>query len=71
MEKCNVTFTNESGQSIICAFELLDNGDLEFKPRYEPEVDMRTNLGLAGQLCEIFINALSKPELESNLNDQA
>lgn len=66
MEKCNVTFTCESGQKIICDFELMDNGDLEFNPRYEPKVDMRTNLGLAGQLCEIFINALNKPEQESD-----
>lgn len=68
MEKCNVTFTCESGQKIVCDFTLLDNGDLDFKPRYEPEVDMRTYLGLAGQLCEIFIKALNKPEDKNNDN---
>lgn len=59
MEKCNVTFTSESGQKIICDFILHDDDSLEFKPHYEPEVDLRTNLGLSGKLCEIFINALT------------
>ena len=68
MEKCSVTFTNEVEQKIICDFTLHDNGDLEFKPRYEPEVDMRTNLGLAGRLCEIFIMALN-PEERSDKNE--
>lgn len=59
MEKCNVTFTCESGQKIVCDFIHHDNDDLEFHPRYDPEVDMRTNLGLAGKLCEIFLMALN------------
>lgn len=59
MENCKVEFTSESGQKIILNFNLSDNGDLNYKPSFEPKnIDLKTNLGLSGQLCEIFITAL-------------
>lgn len=66
METCKVEFICESGQKIILDFSLMDNGDLDYKPSFEPKLtDPKTNLGLTGQLCEIFIAALiknSRPE---------
>lgn len=59
METCKVEFTCESGQKIVLDFSLDNNGDLDYKPSFEPKLtDPKTNLGLAGQLCEIFISAL-------------
>lgn len=57
MEKCKVTF-KEGKQKIIVDFTLQENGDADYKTHFEPEVDMKTNLGLAGQLAQIFISAL-------------
>lgn len=58
METCKVEFINQSGQKIILDFSLYENGELEYKPSFEPKVDPKTDLGLAGQLCEIFISTL-------------
>ena len=61
METCKVEFTCESGQKIVLDFSFMDNGDLDYKPSFEPKLtDPKMNLGLAGQLCEIFIAALVK-----------
>jgi hypothetical protein len=64
MEKCKVTF-KEGKQKIIIDFTLQDNGDADYSTHFEPEVDMKTNLGLSGQLAQIFIAAIhsgSAPE---------
>lgn len=59
METCKVEFTNSVGQKIVLDFSLNQNGDLDYKPSFEPKlVDPKTNLGLAGQLCELFITTL-------------
>lgn len=53
-----VTFEQDN-QKIIIDFEFdEETGSLEYKPRFEPPVDPKTPLGLMGQLCEIFIQAL-------------
>lgn len=73
MEKCKVEFINNEGQKIILNFDLDDNGNLEYKPSFEPKVDPKTNLGLTGKLCEIFITALvntSKPEEQLNKDEK-
>lgn len=66
METCKVEFICESGQKIVLDFSLDNNGDLNYKPSFEPKLtDPKTNLGLAGQLCEIFISALiNESEIE-------
>lgn len=61
MENCKVEFICESGQKIIINFNINDNGDLDYTPSFEPKIkDPKTNLGLAGKLCEIFISALTE-----------
>lgn len=63
MENCKVEFICESGQKIIINFNINDNGDLDYTPSFEPKItDPKTNLGLAGKLCEIFISTLTKNE---------
>jgi hypothetical protein len=57
MEKCKVTF-KEGKQKIIIDFTVSDNGDAEYKTHFEPQVDMKTPLGLAGHLCQLFIEKL-------------
>lgn len=58
METCKVEFINNIGQKIILDFSLDEKGNLDYKPSFEPKVDPKTNLGLSGQLCEIFVTAL-------------
>lgn len=58
METCKVEFINQVGQKIILDFNLDDQGNLDYKPSFEPKVDPKTNLGLSGKLCEIFITAI-------------
>lgn len=61
METAKVEFTTSSGQKIIIDFTLDENDNLDYTPSYEPKItDPKTNLGLAGQLCEIFITTLMK-----------
>lgn len=61
METAKVEFITSSGQKIIIDFSLDDNDNLDFKPSYEPQItDPKTNLGLAGKLCEIFMTSLMK-----------
>lgn len=67
MEVCKVEFINESGQKIILDFTLLDNGDLDYKPSFEPKVDPKTYLGLSGKLCEIFLTALINSPTEDKI----
>lgn len=66
METCKVEFISQDGQKIILDFTIQDNGDLDYKPSFEPQVDPKTHLGLAGQLCEIFLTSLIKESNSSN-----
>lgn len=68
METCKVEFTSEQGQKIIIDFTLEDNGDLNYKPSFDPQLtDPKTNLGLSGQLCEVFIQALHHDNSEEDM----
>lgn len=59
MEKCKVVFSNENKQSIILELELDNSGNLDYHVRFHPIVkDPKTKLGLAGKMCEIFIESL-------------
>lgn len=59
MEKCKVTFTNESDQSIVLDFTVDDEDNLDYKAHFEPKLkDPKQNLGIIGVLCEIFIQSL-------------
>lgn len=68
METCKVEFVSQNGQKIILNFSLHENGELEYKPSFEPQVDPKTNLGLSGQLCEIFISALYRTTDSQDIN---
>ena len=58
MRNCQITF-NEGDQMIIVDFTLDDNMDADYKVRLEPEIkDKDQEIGLAGQLCQIFLEAL-------------
>lgn len=57
--RTNVTFQNEgSDQKIIMILDLDAVGNLDFKIRFDPQVDARTDLGFAGVLCETFAKYL-------------
>ena len=43
METCKVEFINQDGQKIVLNFSLYENGELEYKPSFEPKVDPKTN----------------------------
>lgn len=67
METCKVEFINQTGQKIILEFTLQDDGNLDYKPSFEPKlIDPKTNLGLAGQFCEMFLTTLLK---DNNVED--
>ena len=71
METCKVEFINQDGQKIVLNFSLYENGELEYKPSFEPKVDPKTNLGLSGQLCEIFLCSLYKTDNKDiNIKDE-
>lgn len=64
MEACKVKFICDNGQKIVVNFTLDDKSNLDYKLSFEPKVDMKTDLGLGGQLCEVLLTALS------SMNDQ-
>ena len=56
MDSCRVVFTSASGQKIIIVFTYDEEKDeLNYVPRFEPQVDSKTQLGLSGKLFEIFL----------------
>lgn len=57
MRNCQITF-KENDQLIIVDFKLEDNGDADYNVRFHPEVNNNDNIGLAGELATIFIQAL-------------
>ena len=60
MKKCNITFQDEDSiQQTIIHCELNDNGDLDFKLSFEPPVTEDSDLGLSGQLANVFCQFLS------------
>lgn len=63
MDSCRVVFTSASGQKIIIVFTYDEEKDeLNYVPRFEPQVDAKTQLSLSGKLCEIFLEALSSKD---------
>ena len=63
MDSCRVVFTSASGQKIIIVFTYDEEKDeLNYFPRFEPQVDAKAQLGLSGKLCEIFLEALSSKD---------
>ena len=70
MSICKVEFIAENGQKIVLDFTVNDNGFLEFNPSFEPKItDPKTDLGLAGELCQIFIESISGPEKDKITNE--
>lgn len=53
---CNVTFQQENQQIILTFVE--KDGELDYTAKFEPQIDGKTDLSLAGFLCEVFIKAL-------------
>lgn len=72
MDKCQITF-KENEQSIIVDFTVDDNGNADYNVKMEPEIkDKDENLGLAGFLCQMFLEAVhrnsSPEEVEPDTN---
>ncbi len=69
MDKCQITF-KENNQSIIIDFTVDDNDNADYNIKMDPEIkDKNENLGLAGYLCQIFLEAIhnnGSPEEEPN-----
>lgn len=58
MDKCQITF-KENNQSIIIDFTVDDNDNADYNIKMDPEIkDKNENLGLAGYLCQIFLEAI-------------
>lgn len=72
MDKCQIIF-KENSQNIIVDFSVDDSGTADYNIKMDPEIkDQNTNLGLAGFLCQIFLEAVhnngSTEEVESDKN---
>lgn len=72
MDKCQITF-KENEQSIIVDFTVDDNGNADYNVKMDPEIkDKDTNLGLAGFLCQMFLESVhsnsSPEEVEPDTN---
>lgn len=63
MIESKVTFEEPNGQKIIINFTMDESG-LEYKPRFEPEVDAKTHLGLSGILAETLLKVLHQTNEE-------
>lgn len=69
METCKVEFICDSGQKIVFDFNLDESGTLEYKPHFEPKLtDPKTELGLAGLLCEMFVKSLLDKKKEDYMS---
>ena len=56
----------------VLDFSVNDKGFVEYKPSFEPQIkDPKFDLGLAGELCQIFIEAISEPQKDEITNDKA
>lgn len=72
MDKCQITF-KENEQSIIVDFTVDDNGNADYNVKMDPEIkDNNTTLGLAGFLCQMFLEAVhnngNPEEIEPDTN---
>lgn len=72
MDKCQITF-KEKDQNIIVDFTVDDNGNADYNVKMDPEIkDKDTNLGLAGFLCQMFLETVhrngSPEEVEPDTN---
>ena len=56
MNNCVVTF-QENNQKIILTFKNED-GNFTYEPSFDPPVDQKTMIGMAGFLCETLLSAL-------------
>lgn len=59
-EHCKVTFEDSGGQKIIINFNQDKDDSLSYNITFDPEVDKRTRLSLAGLLCNDFCESLQK-----------
>lgn len=60
MDKCQITF-KENEQSIVVDFIVDDNDNADYNIKMIPEIkDKETNLGLAGFLCQLFLEAIHR-----------
>lgn len=60
--KAVVTFNDPETKQSTVVFFMMDGEDLEFKVRFDPPVETETDLGLAGQLAQMFCKQLSAEE---------
>lgn len=56
INNCTVTF-QENNQKIILEFTDAD-GEFTYVPKFDPPVDMKSYVGMAGFLCDTLLTAL-------------
>lgn len=72
MQKCQVLFKTQYGQTIVLNLTVEDTGDLVYSHSFDPPInDPKTDLGLAGYLCEEFLKylAMSTKQIDQNNNN--
>ena len=63
MSICRVEFITDTEQKIVLDFSITEDNRIEFKPSYDPPIaDPRINLGLAAELCQRFVDAITTTE---------
>lgn len=61
MSSCKVEFITENNQKIIVNCSVDEQGYVKHKVKFEPAItDMNLDLGLAGELCKIFMETISE-----------
>lgn len=69
MSTCKVTFENSNKQKVILFLSLDEEKDeLSMKIGFQPQVDPKTDLGLAGRFAEYFCKVLN-PNFNTDNND--
>ena len=67
-----VEFIEDNGQKIVLDFVSSEDGTVSFTPRFEPQItDPKTDLGLSGNLCELFVTAIKKMSDEDHDNTKS
>jgi hypothetical protein len=70
MRNCQITF-KEDDQMIIVDFTIDDNMEADYKIRFVPEIkDENTDIGLAGHLCQMFLEALHGGSESDNVESE-
>lgn len=70
MSNCKVEFITENGQKIVLDCSVDEQGYVHHKISFEPKItDPKLDLGLAGELCKIFVETIFDTEKDEITND--